>query len=44
MNLVFWISVLAIGLTSLLGSGAVTAGSLVEFANVSERNRNSSAT
>ena len=37
MRLVFWISPLAIGLTSLLGAGAVSAGSLVEFRNVSER-------
>ena len=37
MRLVFWISVVAIAFTSLLGTGAVSAGSLVEFLNVSER-------
>ena len=37
MRFVFWILVLAIGFTSLLGTGAVSAGSLVEFPNVSER-------
>ena len=37
MSLVFRISLLAIGLTSLLGAAAVSAGSLVEFPNVSER-------
>src|SRR6516225_3987032 len=37
MSLVFWISLLAIGLTSLLGAAAVSAGSLVEFPNVKER-------
>jgi len=37
MRLVFWISLLAIGLTSLLGAGTASAGSLVEFPNVSER-------
>jgi len=36
MRLIFWISLLAIGLT-VLGAGAVAAGSLVEFPNVSER-------
>jgi dienelactone hydrolase len=36
MRLIFWISLLAIGLT-FLGAGAVLAGSLVEFPNVSER-------
>jgi len=35
-RLIFWISLLAIGLT-VLGAGAVSAGSLVEFPNVSER-------
>ena len=34
MRLAFWISLLAIGLASLLGA---SAGSLVEFPNVSER-------
>ena len=37
MRLGFWIALPAIGLTSLLGAGAVWAGSLVEFPNVSER-------
>ena len=37
MRLAFRISLLAIGLASLLGAGAASAGSLVEFPNVSER-------
>ena len=37
MRLIFWISLVAIGLTSLLGAGVVPAGSLIEFPNVSER-------
>src|SRR5437762_13299230 len=37
MRFGFWTSLLAIGLASLLGAGAAAAGTLVEFANVSER-------
>ena len=37
MRLAFRISLLAIGLASLLGAGTASAGSLVEFPNVSER-------
>ena len=37
MRLAFRISLLAISLASLLGAGAASAGSLVEFPNVSER-------
>jgi hypothetical protein len=37
MRFGFWISLLAIGLASLLGGGAAWAGALVEFPNVSER-------
>src|SRR5690242_9782142 len=37
MSAVFRVSLLAIGLASLLGAGAASAGSLVEFANASER-------
>ena len=37
MRLAFRISLLAIGLASLFGSGPASAGSLVEFPNVSER-------
>jgi len=37
MRLAFRISLLAIGLASLLGAGATSAGSLVELPNISER-------
>jgi len=37
MRAAFRISLLAIGLASLLGSGGAWAGALVEFPNVSER-------
>jgi dienelactone hydrolase len=37
MTLAFGISLIAIGLASLLGAGAASAGGLVEFSHVSER-------